>query len=53
MNLLRSLIPTILALTILGLAWLDFERTAQVRVEPPLIALGSGKLASGGHCSGR
>lgn len=53
MKTLRTAIPLLLALALLGLSYLDFQRTVQVRVEPPLIALGSGKLASGGHCSGR
>ncbi|GAB3448457.1 hypothetical protein NX773_11800 [Massilia solisilvae] len=32
---------------------LDFSHSQTTQAEPPLIALGSGQAASGGHCSGR
>jgi hypothetical protein len=32
---------------------LDSVRSTGSHAEPPLIALGSGQAASGGHCSGR
>lgn len=32
---------------------LDSTHSQTTQVEPPLIALGSGQAASGGHCSGR
>lgn len=38
---------------VLALIAVDTLDSSGVRVEPPPIALGSGQMASGGHCSGR
>ena len=38
---------------VLALVAVDTLHSSGVRVEPPPIALGSGQMASGGHCSGR
>lgn len=40
-------------LAVIGLLTLDTLQARGSRVEPPLIAYGSGVAASGGHCSGR
>lgn len=37
----------------LGLIGWDYSLRGHPRVEPPPIALGSGKTVNAGHCSGR
>ncbi|WP_199710490.1 hypothetical protein [Noviherbaspirillum cavernae] len=48
-----GLITALFWLLFAGLIALDSTHADGSRVEPPLIALGSGQAASGGHCSGR
>ena len=50
---LFRLATTVFWLAVLALVAMDTVSTGGVRVEPPPIALGSGRAASGGHCSGR
>lgn len=39
---------------VIALIALDYRSAPEVyRVEPPAVALGSGDLPTGGHCSGR
>lgn len=50
---MRQAAPLVFWALALILVSLDHLGADRPRLEPPPIALGSGQLASGGHCSGR